>query len=1210
MRGKLSLLLGVVFLFAGLISGFAQVLTSQVTGRVMDQTGGVLPGVTVTLMNLQTNVAETAVTNDDGGYTFPQVLPGSYRVSAENPGFKRAAVEPVQVEVRVPATVDLRMEVGGVTEEVVVTGSQAQAVINIVNAEINTIVNRAQIEELPLNGRNAAQLALMQAGVTGASGAAREASVNGMRGTFNNLTLDGVNNQDNFIRTDAFFGVIPLRESFVQEFNITTSNADVDAGTGGSQTMMVTRSGSNDYHGQLGYYHRNDALNANSFFNNATGLEKERVRNHQYGGSLGGRIIPNKLFFFVNYEQEKDPATLSVARIVPTLAARQGNFSYLDNSGTLQTVNLFQLTGIAPDPQVQSLLDLIPEPNDPSLTDNPNLSGFRFNSPAKNDQDWLNVRVDFEPWRNHAFTGAFHQFRFELPNDPFNNVDARFPGLPGMGQESTRRLGSGSWRANLTPTINNELRFGVQWAPVEFTTQETFERGYQILFSDAGLGETNLFENPIQNFMPQGRNAPVYDLLENLSWVKGNHTFKFGGNYRALRVDQFNSAGTIPQYILGFGTGNQDPLTASLFPGGISGDDLATASQLLGILGGFIQTSQQTFNVTSRTSGFVQGAREDRLIKQNFFGLFGGDNWRLTPNLTVHYGLRWEFHGVPTEDQGLALMPVGGAEAVLDPNAIVDFAGEGTGRDFFNNDLNNLAPNVGIAWRPFTKTVFRAGYSIAYVIDNNITTVTNALTGNGGLSQDVTSRAITGTLGGGVPPIATPQFRIPRTALEGLQADPAAALFTINPNLRVPYVQQWSVGIQHEILPDTAVEVRYVGNHGVKLTRALDLNQVRFPAEFVEDFSRAQRNLAANNNPLVGEELTFFPQLGAAAEFFMGNSTVRNWIRNGEIGNYVGNLLVLNRDLFFTDFGGADLGSSVSSGVFLPNPSTFVADIVDNNAFAKYNALQVEIRRRYRQGFTGQFNYTFGKVLTNFAGSQSNFRGYFDNAQQNLEIMRPDYDITHTFNGNFVWEIPIGRGRAWDTTGLLDTLVGGWNLDSIVRVRSGETINIVSERGTINRGGTRATTNTANLTGISIQELQDRTGIFRDAQGRVLLFDPSLIDSATGRANPQFFQNPGLLEAGTLGLSPVSGPWYATTDMGIRKSFRLPITEESRVQFRFDVFNLFNRTNFAVRTQPSTARGNDLLGVANRQNINGSSFGVIDDTFDARQIQVGLKILF
>jgi len=1205
----LTLILSLFLVCSPAIS--AQVITSPVTGTVTDATGAVVPGATVTLTNVETNASQTAVTNDIGGYVFPQVLPGLYNVSAELPGFKRAVVEQVRIEVSSPATVDLQLEVGGVAEQVVVTASQGQAAMNTINAEINTIVNRAQIEDLPLNGRNVVELALLQAGVTGSGEIAREAAVNGMRGTFNNLTLDGVNNQDNFIRTDAFFGVIPLRESFVQEFNLTTSNSEVDAGIGASQTLMVTRSGSNEFHGQAFYYHRNDALNANTFFNNATGLEKARVRNHQYGASVGGRIIPDKLFFFVNYEEERDPSTEPVARIVPTEAAKQGNFTYLSNNAGLQTVNLFQLTGVTPDPEIQALLSLIPPPNDPSLIDNPNLSGFRFNSPSESDSDWLNLRVDFEPWQNHAFTAAFHQFRLDVPNDPSNDIDARFPGLPGAGQESTRRLGSGSWRATLSPTITNELRFGVQWAPVDFITGESFDRGYQILFSDPGLGEVDLFENPIQTFTAQGRNAPVYDLLNNLNWVKGPTLFKIGGNYRALRVDQYDTFGVIPQYILGFGAGNVDPLSADLFPGGIAPEDLAIASEMLGILGGYVRTAQQTFNVSSRTSGFVPGAREDRLIKQNFFSVFGGDSWRLRPDLTVNFGLRWEFHGVPTEDEGLALLPVGGAQAVLDPNAIIDFAGGDTGRDFFENDWNNVAPNIGVAWRPFKNTVFRGGYSIAYVVDNNITTITNALAGNPGLTQDQVLTGVTGTLSaGGRVPIEPPEFQVPRTAMQGVLADPAAALFAIDPNLRVPYVQQWNIGIQHEILPDTAVEVRYVGNRGIKLTRAVDVNQVRFPAEFVEDFQRAQRNLAANGNPLIGEELTFFPQLGAAAEFFMSNPTVQNWIRNGEIGSYVGNLVALNRDFFFAGWGGEEFGATVTPDAFLPNPNTFVADIVENNAFSKYNALQVEVRRRYRQGFIGQFNYTYGKVLTNFSGTQSNFRGYFDNAQQSLEIMRPDYDITHTFNGNFVWDLPIGRGRAFETSGVLDAIIGGWNLNSIIRVRSGETINIVSERGTINRGGSRSLTNTVHLVGIDIPELQDRTGVFQDDRGRILLFDPSLIDPATGRANPEFFQNPGLLEAGTLGLSSVSGPWYATVDMGIRKSFRLPVTEDSRVQFRFDVFNLFNRTNFAVLTQPSTARANDQLGVFNRHNINSTSFGVIDDTFSARQIQVGLKVLF
>ena len=1182
----------------------AQTLTSRVEGTVKDPSGGVIPGVTVRLTNAETNVARDSVTNEAGLYVFPQVVAGVYNVSAETSGFKVATVQGIRVEVSIPATVDFNLEVGGVSEQVVVSATQGQAVLNTVNAELNTIVNREQIQDLPLNGRNVLDLAMIQPGVTGGSESSRETSINGMRGTFNNLTLDGVNNQDNFIRTDAFFGVIPLRDSFVQEFNLTTQNSDVDSGMGSSQTLLVTRSGSNAYHGEVFYYHRNDALNANTFFNNKNGVEKERVRNHQFGGNLGGTIIPDKLFFFVNYEKERDPATASVTRDVLTGTARQGIYTYTDTAGQQRTVNLFQLTGLTPDPAITGLLANVPEPNDLSTGDGTNIAGFRFNSPNKSDQDWFNLRLDYELSDAHSITGTFHQFRLDLPNDPTNGIDAPFPGLGGAGQNSTRRLGSLAWRSNLTTTLTNEARFGVQWAPVDFVTNETFPLGYQVLLSDPTLGESDLFTNPMQTFMAQGRNAPVYDFADSANWVAGNHTFRLGGNYRRVRVESFNEAGILPQYILGFGAG-ETPIAPSQFPGGISDDDFANAEQLLGILSGNVRTATETFNVTSQTSGYVPGAREERTLRQNFFSLFGADTWRIRPDLTLNFGLRWEVHGVPTEENGLALLPVG---SVLDPEATVDFAGEGTGRDFFEPDWNNFAPNIGFAWRMFgdDRTVLRGGYSINYVIDNNMTTVENAIAQNAGLNQEV-RLAGTGPLSaGGAVTITPPEFQIPRSARAGLAADPTAALFAINPNLVVPYVQQWNIGIQREIFPDTAVEVRYVGNRGIKLTRAVDLNQVLLPQEFVEDFRRAQRNLAASGDPYLGEALTIFPQLGLQG--FLDDPGVQSWIRTGQIGQYVGNLLALNREFFFAGDGGEEFGASLPAGYFLPNPSTFVADEVDNNAFSKYNSFQAEIRRRFSKGFAGQFNYTYGKVLTNFSGSQSNFRGYFDNRQQNLEIMRPDYDITHTFNGNFLWQIPVGAGRALSTSGILDAIVGGWNTNGILRVRAGEVVNIVSERGTINRGGTRATTNTVNLTGLTIPELQERTGVFFSGD-RVLLFDPSLI-GPDGRGNPEFFANPGLLEAGTLALSPVSGPWYATFDLGVRKDFRLPINEESRIQVRFDFFNLFNRSNFNVNTQPEGARGNDSLGVPNRHNINSAQFGEIDSTFSARQAQVGLRVVF
>ena len=233
-------------------------------------------------------------------------------------------------------------------------------------------------------------------------------------------------------------------------------------------------------------------------------------------------------------------------------------------------------------------------------------------------------------------------------------------------------------------------------------------------------------------------------------------------------------------------------------------------------------------------------------------------------------------------------------------------------------------------------------------------------------------------------------------------------------------------------------------------------------------------------------------------------------------------------------------------------------------------------------------------MLTDFEGSQTNFSALFDNAQPQLEIRRPSFDITHTYNGNWLWELPFGEGRRWmDTGGILNAIAGGWDLSGFLRVRSGEPITIASGRATINRAG-RTGNNTVFLTGIDIQELQERTGEFRDSEGGVNLFASSL-RLPDGGANLDIFKNPGLLEVGTLGLTPVSGPWYATLDLGIRKSFPLPISEGSSLQLRADFFNSLNRTNF---------------NVGGSYNPNSTQFGSISSAFSAREVQVGAKIIF
>ena len=464
------------FFFAVAIPAVGQVLTAGVDGTVRDQSGAFIPGVAVKLTNVDTNAARETVTNDTGLFVFPQVPQGSYQMTAQLPGFKTAVIEGVRVALDTPASVDIILEVGEVHETISVTAAEAQSVVNDISAEINTNLNREQVKELPLNGRGVAQLALTQAGVT-SRGGTRTASINGTRGTFNNFTLDGINNQDTFIRTDSLFGAIPLQESFIEEVNITTANSEVDAGLGASQTQFVTRSGGNEFHGELFYYHRNDALNATNFFNNAAGIDKEKVLIHQFGFNVGGPIVKDKLFFFVNYEEERSPGSASVVRRVLTNSARAGDFDYVrQDNGQVATLNLFDLTGLTADPTINALIDLTPQPNDASVGDGRNISGFRFNSPDRSESDWLVFRGDYKINERHSFTGSFHQFRIDTPNSVFNGIDAVFPGLPGAGQNSVRRLGSFSLSSEFTPTIINEGRFGFQTGSGRFSITRPFPR--------------------------------------------------------------------------------------------------------------------------------------------------------------------------------------------------------------------------------------------------------------------------------------------------------------------------------------------------------------------------------------------------------------------------------------------------------------------------------------------------------------------------------------------------------------------------------------------------------------------------------------------------------------------------------------------------------------------------------------------------------------
>ena len=1186
----------------------AQTTTSEINGTVKDEQGAVIAGATVKLIDNSTNREVSTSSTGEGFFAFNNIPAGTYTVIAEHSGFQRLSIQDVKLNVGVPTTLNIVLPPGNVAEVVTVSASDIAATINTTNAELSTTVQQQQINDLPLNGRNPLDLAGLQAGV--AAGASnRSATINGLRGTYSNLTWDGININDNFIRTDSLFGAAAPSVPGVAEFTLVTQNSGPQDGLGVAQVKLVTPRGGTEYHGTLWEYHRNDAFDANSFFNNAAGLPKAKLIRNQYGFGIGGPFVlprpgeggpttfgKDKLFFYGYYEGTRERTDAEINRTVLTQAARTGQFTYVATNGTTQTVNLLALTGRSPDPLTTRLVGLTPLPNDLTGGDRRNFARFRFNSPSGSDDDLWGFRFDVDANEANRFDVSFSRDVLVFPNDTFNDIGEPFPGLPGGGQSPIRTRLAAAWNWVPTSTFNNELRGGFFLQKSKFFTDVVHDRGFRIAFP--------LISNPEQNFLEQGRDVSTNEIINNAGKSWGNHFIRFGGNYRLVLVKPFNAGGTIPLATLGFNDiGTLNPLTTGMFPGGISTTDFTNATSILAILTGSLTTVGETFNASSSSSGLLRGQMSRQDYRYWSLGPYIGDTWRMRPNLTLNVGVRYEYVSVPKEENGLLVLPLGGMDALL-TNAQIDSASGGR-RPLYNEDLNNFAPSVSFAWDPFGegKTSLRAGYSISYVIDNNITTIDNAAN-RGGFTRSVTLQgsAVTGTVSGGVPSVPVPTLTLPFTARSIFTTtDPGFAIFTIDPNLRTPYVQQWNAGIQHEIFRDTVAEVRYVGNRGTKLTRGIDINQQRvFANGFLEDFRRAEFNFAncgGRVNPTAAQcpgrqPLQLLPSFGA---FALNQSTFLTAVRQGEVARAL-DFYITNKSFFFSDFGGGAFGSTQLLSTYLPNPNAYVSDYVGNASWSTYNALQAEIRQRLRGGFDFQANYTFSKAYTDFEGSQSNFAGLLDlTAGSALEKRRGINDLTHVFKANAGYELPFGNGKRWLSNGFASKVLGGMKLTGIFVAQSGRPISFLSARGTLNRVG-RSGNNTANST-LTAQELQERTGLyFHPTTGRPLMFDPSLIDLATGRANPAIFSNPGSGTVGSLHLTPVSGPGIWNLDMGLIK--RTQIKESLNVEFRMEAFNVFNKTNFF------------LSSTALNQNINSSTFGQITSTYDPRILQFAIKVNF
>lgn len=1209
-----------VTLFLALVAivptSFGQAASGRLVGTVSGP-DGVLTNASIVVTDNQTKQSHTVTTNGQGAFIFPQLEVGTYSVAVSAPGFKTSTAADLRIDVGQEYSFNPTLAVGEIQESVNVTAGPD--IVNSTNAELSNTVTETQLLGLPINGRDPSALIQLQPGVT------QGGEVNGQRTSAQNITRDGLNVQDNFIREGGFNPDRP-RIDDVSEFTVVTQNANASLGSGGSsQVQYVTARGGSEFHGALYDYNQNAALASNGFFNNRNSIEKPPLNQNQFGGKVSGPIyLPRfgeggrslepikKGFFFYAYEGLRLPQTASTTRTILTPAARQGIFTYVDDNGITRQFDVLGTQGLATNPLISNrILSNMPAVgNNDQVGDGLNTTGFTFNQRADVKINLSTTRIDYDFSDRKSINFVWHR-----TTDNFLRPDTDTGGfntIPFGVQDSTTNELVGAYNWTISSKLNNELRGGYQKSNPFFNTA-----GLPPDF----LVSLPLTDSPENSFLPQGRTTKLYNIQDNAVYSAGAHSFRFGGQANLYRIVSFGGA-SLPTYFLdnsnfpNFGFVPADtPGVPSFFtiPGLSDPNQVGTANALQSELAGLIGESENTFNVTSKTSGFVPGAPVINTLNYNNLSGYVTDQWRIRPNLTLNLGLRYELFTGIKDPSGLRLEVVTGGmdpnQALFNPNGSFDFVGgnAGSAGQFFKSDKSNFAPNLSFAYSPNFKTgfmralfpgdgktVIRGGFSESYVNDEYVRSADNALQ-NQGLSVTPINFGLTSLIDN-APPVLAPAFTPPPLSFASINAlaPGANVAFLIDPGLQLPRVEQYNFGLQREIGFKSVLEVRYVGNRSNQLIRTIDLNQVDVRANgFLPDYLRARSNLLLTGNAACTpaqnagcQTLTVFPQLAGGGS--LNSSAVVNLLRNGSVADLARRYVTLGQ---------------TGSVQILPNPNMGILDLLGNLGESNYNALQVELRRRFSQGLFLQANYTFQKTLDNISPGnpginsedQTRVAAFLDNQNQHLDYGRADYDQTHVFNLDAVYDLPFGKGKHFfGNTRALDRLVGGWQLGGILRINTGTPLTIVDPRGTLNRVGRSA--NQTALTDLTNDQIGNLIGIFQQ-NGNVYYINPSVINSdgrgAAAFGQPAFsgevFFDNGPGQFGNLARSTINGPLFSQLDMSLTKNIRL--NERMRFQIRADAFNVLNHTNFLSGVLTS---GLGLNGTNNAIfNVNSSTFGQI-----------------
>ncbi|QOY85578.1 TonB-dependent receptor [Paludibaculum fermentans] len=1173
--------------------------TSSVQGTVSDSQGATVPNAVVNITNTETSAARKTVTTDSGTYSFVQLPPGNYRVEAQAPGF-RTQLQQVQLQINVPLTLNIKMELGLVTETVSVEADAAS--VNTQNATVGSPFTQTQIRQLPLQTRNVVELLSLQPGVTS------QGNVMGAKRDQNNVTLDGVDVNDNQSAGTSnddrgFFAALPVPLDSVQEFRVTVAGQGADQGrSAGGQVALVTKSGSNQYHGSLYEFHRNVKTAANDWFSNRAGIPRENLIRNLYGASFGGKIIKDRAFFFFNWEERKDRSATAQSRAVPTETMKAGTVRFRMNNGQIGELNPQELKGVDPLGlgASQTMLDIMkqyPVGNDLAggADRGLNFSLFRFNAPLTRNDRALVSKMDFNLDRSAKHT---LMLRGTLADNSRDQVLAQFPGQDAAARNLDNSKGlAARYTAVISPTIVNVLSYGY----TRLGIAQSGTPGPSITF-----GTLATLQNYTRGF---GRFIPTQNLANDTTWMKGTHTVQYGINFRFIQNDRNSFTTSYPSYsfsrntLRGLGSDITDSINGYIRTKyGSSSLALSEATQVtnaMGALLGLVNQYSVTYNFGRDGKAVPVGDPISRSFATKEYEFYVQDSWKVRKDLTLTYGLRYGSYQVPYEKNGVQVVPtvdleqyfaervgasMAGVSGATMPNASLTYALGGpvnNGRGWFGRDNNNWAPRFGFAYAPVSDSfwgrlfgkgsVIRGGAAMLYDRYGSDMVVNFDQSGSPGLATQVTQPRNTNFsdsaryTGGNLPTLPSAPVNsgfpyTPPTILGGFNSNTGVAS-----HLVAPYSFLLNLSYARETKAHITVEVGYVGRMSRKGLLQQDFFQPL--TEFKDPKSGQTWSQAAGQlrnyyeqgitpaqvkaNPGIIPKVPFFENMfpGAAGYEFAGSPTANYFYTT--YGTYAGSDLDALNDMDRERQSDGSCISVLGCNTFFPLQNAGMRVWVNANN-SSYNAGTLVVRRPVSKGWGFDFNYTlahsFDIQSTAESGAGAGGAVIQNSFNPKESYASSDFDIRHNITANTVVELPFGKGKLLfhDTPGWVNQFIGGWQASMLSRYRTAMPLSI-------SVGGVYPT----NYLNGSIAILKPgatmpSTGVQYNQNGA-----PSIFASTTA-TNSFYGQFPG--RVGTRNI--VRGAPLTNFDLSLGKTFYLPFEGHS-VQFRAEAFNAFNNVNFA-----------------------------------------------